>query len=268
MLSYVCAGLALFFFIYFLLLSNSSLFLTSSGYSCYDPFFAFGSTVAEVQTCITFTESTRFPTAACKSGTTGPVAGALTPSFYAPPDMTVNGTLSKLPATPQIIALMAPMIQLIRQDSDLGKTASSTAGAGATTSSNSGSSASTDTPASPSSKHHLSKGAIAGITVGTLVGTLAILGAIVYLFRTRRQLTQSGTVTVSVTTTPALEQTADWSTGLEAASPGKRDTYFSEKTQEPAMKVVQTETTGGAGLGDGPFEMPAVQPAPLHELPG
>lgn len=161
--------------------------------------------------------------------------------------------------------------QLIRQESDLGKTASSTAGVGAAASGSSSGTQSTESSAPLSSKHRLSKGAIVGITVGTLIGTLAILGAIVYLFRARRQLAQSGTVTVSVTTTPALEQTADWSTGMQVASSGKRDTYFSEKTQEPAMKVAQGEATGGessVGLGDGPYEMPAVQPAPLHELPG
>ena len=79
-----------------------------------------------------------------------------------------------------------------------------------------------------------------------------MLGAVVYLFRTRRRLAKGGTTTTLVT------DLAD----VSAATPAPAEAGYLEKTQEPAATAVQNEIPG-----DRPYEMPAASVGSLHELP-
>lgn len=205
---------------------------------------------------MTFATSVPVVVATCTSGAPG-FPDTLPPHSYQ--QLTVNGSSTSTEYLGTAM-LLAPMIQLLRQDSDLSKfplsTGSSSLATGAPTSSKPGTSPppvtqNTNVPASSGSRH-LSKGAIAGITIGTLIGTLAMLGAVVYLFRTRRRLAKGGTAT-----TPAMDLA-----NVPSAAPALASASYSEKTQEPATTAAQSKTPG-----DGPYEMPAASVGSLHELP-
>lgn len=121
----------------------------------------------------------------------------------------------------------APLIQLIRQESDLTATY-----------------AATDTaPADGTSQtSHISKGAIAGIAIGGLLGLLAFLGVAVYLFRTRRRSAREGGATLSARTTleiggNEISEMADSSTATAMAPKAKVDYAQENKSHEQSHEL-------------------------------
>lgn len=193
----------------------------------------------------------------CSSGTVGPL-NTYVPSSYEV--LTTSGSSTGTEFA-QTVMVLAPMIQLMQKDSDLNNlsanpstisTSTTAAAASAATSSNPDMSGSSDSLPPSSGHHRLSKGAIAGIAIGVLVGALAMLGAVFYLFRTRRrrQPIKSGVELAVTAIAPASELAAG---PVTVASPESGYVFNEKKVEEPiGVTIVQNEASG-----DGPYETPA-----------
>ncbi|OAA57550.1 hypothetical protein SPI_07209 [Niveomyces insectorum RCEF 264] len=141
------------------------------------------------QTCVSYASTSSFPAVQCASGSSNGFHYAAVPTVVFVSATTVGTTT--VPATTldiDTVTLYAPLFQLVHQPTDLLSTSSSSPPLSAPTHStgNPSGTPSQTAPPHPSSTG-LSSGAIAGIAVGSVVGGLGLLAALVFLFVSQRR---------------------------------------------------------------------------------